>query len=95
VITYQFVKETVQFLIQVGTLLTLVSPLIWAVWAKLSKFVRDHDQIMHDFQNVTSDIKEMKDEFHNLNKAFRDYSEATDKRLIRLEQLNGHHHHDN
>jgi len=89
---YDFLKETIQFLIQIGTLLTFISPFIWRMWGKLSRFFRDHSQIMNDFQSVSSDIteakgdiKEMKDEFHNLNKAFRDYSAATDKRLLYLE----------
>lgn len=95
---YSFLKETVQFLIQIGTLLTFISPLIWKMWNKLSNFFKDHNQIMHDFQNVSSDIteakgdiKQMKDEFHNLNKAFREYSNATDERLKKLEENNGYY----
>jgi hypothetical protein len=95
---YSFFKETIQFLTQIGTLLTLVSPVLWAIWLKISKFVRDHGYIMERFdkvaeasEKIASDVEQVKKEFHNLNKAFREYSNATDERLKKLEEQNGYY----
>lgn len=82
---YEFIKETIQFLVQVFILITTVSPLLYPVWLKIAKFVRDHSKIVAGFDEMINEVTKVRVELDKINTAFTDYIDKTDERLKLLE----------